>query len=143
MRRKLEDMLQVQVVDYLRLQYPEIVPFVRSDFAAGMKLTMGQAIRHKRMQGARAWPDLQIAYPRAPYHGFFLELKAEDAPLYKKDGTLYKNGHLEEQQACLDRLSDMGYFAQFAQGFEGCKRIIDWYLRSKKLINLNEEREEF
>lgn len=54
--------LQAQVADYIRLQYPTVI--FHSDFGSGIKLTMGQAIKQKRLNGGRrAWPDLFIAEP--------------------------------------------------------------------------------
>lgn len=95
-----EENLQIQVADYLRLQYPNVL--FHSDFGSGIKLTIGQATRQKRLNGGRrAWPDMQIAKPvihhtkniewlagnAIPltdfiYCGLFLELK--------KDGTKLK-----------------------------------------------------
>ena len=49
--------LQAQVADYIRLQYPTVI--FHSDFGSGIKLTMGQAIKQKRLNGGRrAWPDM-------------------------------------------------------------------------------------
>lgn len=57
--------LQAQVADYIRLRYPSVI--FHSDFGSGIKLTMGQAIRQKRLNGGRrAWPDLFIAEPVKP-----------------------------------------------------------------------------
>lgn len=55
-----ESDLQIQVADYLRLQYPDVM--FHSDFGSGIKLTPGQAVRQKRQNGGqRAWPDIMIA----------------------------------------------------------------------------------
>lgn len=44
--------LQIQVADYLRLQYPDAL--FHSDFGSGIKLTIGQAAKQKRQNsGAR------------------------------------------------------------------------------------------
>lgn len=57
--------LQAQVADYIRLQYPNII--FHSDFGSGIKLTMGQAIKQKRLNGGRrAWPDMFLAEPYIP-----------------------------------------------------------------------------
>ena len=57
--------LQAQVADYIRLQYPGAI--FHSDFGSGIKLTMGQAIKQKRLNGGRrAWPDMFIAEPKIP-----------------------------------------------------------------------------
>lgn len=59
-----EAVLQIQVADYLRLQYPDVM--FHSDFGSGIKLTPGQAVKQKRQNGGRrAWPDMMIAEPTA------------------------------------------------------------------------------
>lgn len=58
-----ESDLQVQVADYLRLRYPNVL--FHSDFGSGIKLTQGQAMKQKRQNGGRrGWPDMFIAEPR-------------------------------------------------------------------------------
>ena len=62
----------------------------------------------------------------------FLELKAEGTRLYKKDGTLRKNKHIEEQAEILDKLNKSGYYARFAVGYDQAIRIITNYLGEPK-----------
>lgn len=128
-----EAILHQQVCDYLRLQYPDVL--FRTDFAAGIKMTMGQATKHKRLQSVRAWPDIFIAQPQyydsthtqgEEQHGLFIELKAKN--IYKKDGSLLANDHIAEQAKVLDRLTSLGYAAYFAVGFDEARKIIDDYL---------------
>ena len=119
--------LQVQVADYLRLQYPDVM--FHSDFGSGIKLTMGQAIKQKRQNGGRrAWPDMVLAEPRGEYHGAYIELKKAGTRIYKKDGTLVADQHIREQFDVLEQLRKRGYMAEFACGFDEAKRIIDGYL---------------
>ena len=129
--------LQVQVADYLRLQYPSVI--FHSDFGSGIKLTMGQAIKQKRQNGGRrAWPDMFISEPREiadphadlfrPKHGLFIELKKAGTRIYKKDGTLVADQHIREQFDMLEQLRRKGYVAEFACGFDEAKEIIDNYL---------------
>lgn len=144
--------LQVQVADYLRLQYPSVM--FHSDFGSGIKLTMGQAIKQKRQNGGRrAWPDMFIAEPRGvkasckviqpedsvikeaqfieQKYGLFLELKKAGTRIFKKDGTLVANEHIREQFDLLEQLRHKGYVAEFACGFDEAKEIIDRYLGGK------------
>lgn len=104
--------LQIQVADYLRLQYPDVM--FHSDFGSGVKLTPGQAVKQKRQNGGRrAWPDMEIPQPVAirleckngnrwhkygdtpsirgrfasewlelSFHGFYLELKKEGETIH-------------------------------------------------------------
>ena len=123
--------LQVQVADYLRLQYPSVI--FHSDFGSGIKLTMGQAIKQKRQNGGRrAWPDMFIAEPHAdllrPKHGLFIELKKAGTKIFTKKGTLVSNEHIREQFDLLEQLRRKGYVAEFACGFDEAKEIIDNYL---------------
>ena len=127
--------LQMQVADYLRLQYPGVL--FHSDFGSGIKLTMGQAIKQKRLQGGRrSWPDMFIAQVRSLgdryYHGLFIELKKAGTRIFKKDGTLVSDAHICEQFDMLEQLRQRGYMAEFACGFDEAKKIIDEYLRRGK-----------
>lgn len=135
MVRQLEGILHQQVVDYLHVQYPDVL--YRTDFASGIKMTMGQAVKHKRLQKVRAWPDLQVlrAWPggnnKHNYLGLFIELKHPEGghmPFLKDGITRSKNKHCMEQWAILDWLTAEGYCACMAVGFDQAKLIIDWYL---------------
>ena len=120
--------LQAQVADYIRLQYPDVI--FHSDFGSGIKLTMGQAIKQKRLNGGRrAWPDMLLAEPRGDYHALFIELKREGTRIYKKDGTLVSDEHIREQYDMLEQLRRRGYAANFACGFNEAKALIDRYMR--------------
>lgn len=144
--------LQAQVADYLRLQYPHVL--FHSDFGSGIKLTPGQAMRQKRLQGGRrAWPDMFIAEPKVRhttdgewgiklgwaqlddgtdyyammFAGLMIELKREGTRLTKKNGE-WANEHIREQFDMLEQLRQRGYMAEFACGFDEAKEIIDEYL---------------
>lgn len=127
--------LQAQVADYIRLEYPSVI--FHSDFGSGIKLTMGQAIRQKRLNGGRrSWPDMFIAEVRSLedkyYHGLFIELKKEGTRILKKNGTLVSNAHICEQFDMLEQLRRRGYKAEFACGFDEAKKFIDEYLGGPK-----------
>jgi hypothetical protein len=133
---KHEETLQKQICSYLRLQYPNII--FRSDYASGIKLTMNQAVQHKRLQSSRAWPDLFIYEPmkRAgkQYAGLALELKKDGTSVILKVGThkgqLSSNPHIQEQALMLKELTRKGYYADFAVGYDAAVGIIDWYLNN-------------
>jgi len=140
--------IQIQVADYLRLRYPNVL--FHSDFGSGIKLTMGQAIKQKRLQGGRrSWPDMFIAEPKnvkaeckvitdgdvikearflEQKYGLFIELKKAGTRIFKKDGTLVSDAHICEQFDMLEQLRQRGYVAEFACGFDEAKKIIDEYL---------------
>lgn len=133
------------IARYLQQQYPGVI--YRFDIGADIKLTMGQAAKHKRLHPTRGYPDLFIAEPKnikvktaldggyslvktKTLGGLYLEIKTESNLPYKKDGTLKKDKHIEEQAEMLEKLRARGYRAEFGVGIEECKKIIDEYLRS-------------
>ena len=127
-----EHEMYMQIADYMRYQYPDVI--YRFDLAADLKLSIGQAAKHKRLQRRRGYPDLFIAEPAFDFnrnrdiHGLFLEIKRPDVKIYKKNGELVANSHIREQAAVLDELRKCGYKAEFACGFDEAKKIIDEYL---------------
>lgn len=125
-----EHQLYEKIARYLQTSYPDVI--YRFDIAADLKLTKGQAAKHKRLHPKRGYPDLFVAHVATIgdryYHGLYLELKAEGNSPFKKDGTLKKDEHLEEQEEMLEALRSRGYMANFATGFDEAKKIIDDYL---------------
>lgn len=136
--RKTEENLHLKICDYLRKNYPDVL--FRTDFSSGMKMSPWQAAKHKKFQKSRAWPDLFIAesgvvkFKEGPLivnlrkNGMFLELKADGVKLYKKDGKLRKNKHIEEQAEMLEKLRNGNYYAEFAIGYEDAIKQIHEYL---------------
>lgn len=128
--------LYEQIARYLQLQYPSVI--YRFDVGADLKLTPGQAAKHKRLHPERGYPDLFIAESsmniwHSPvrewglYFGLYIEIKKDGEKLTKKDGS-WRTPHIAEQAEMLERLRQAGYKAEFGVGFEGCKKIIDEYL---------------
>lgn len=90
------------------------------------------AMRQKVLQSHSGYPDLFIAEPRNGYNGFFLELKTDN--VFKKDGFLKSNAHLEEQNKMLEMLRAKGYYAEFAIGYNDAVKKIDEYLERDKVV---------
>ena len=124
----LEKDIQLLVCEYIRQNYPNVI--FRSDFSSGMKMSIGMAKRHKALQSSKAFPDLFIIEPRKGYAGMFIELKRVDNNVYKLNGELRKNKHLEEQQDMLCKLEARGFYAAFGQGYKDTINKIDNYLGS-------------
>jgi hypothetical protein len=122
-----ESSLHQQVVDYLKYQYPKVL--FRTDFAAGIKMTIGQAVKHKKLQKCKAWPDLFIAAPNDKYYGLFIEIKKDIDEVYLKSGKIKNDAHINEQWLLLTQLNLLGYAAYFGCGFDNIKMIIDNYLK--------------
>ena len=129
-----EHELYTLIAQYLQVRYPDVI--YRFDLAADMKLTPGQARRHKTLHPRRGYPDLFLAEPTwdknrdKDYHGLFIELKKDGTRLKKRNGE-WASEHIAEQNEMLERLEFRGYAAHFAVGFDEAKKIIDNYLGGK------------
>ena len=147
----LEHSLYEQIARYLQLQYPNVI--YRFDIAADLKLTPGQAAKHKRLHPERGYPDLFIARSgevvfgpcndRLLVYGLYLEIKKDGTKLkrdkdakkiLKGETKIRKKGdwwdkHVEEQAEMLERLRQAGYKAEFGVGLNECRQIIAEYLR--------------
>lgn len=124
-----ESDIHLQVCKYLKLAYPGIL--FLSDFAAGMKMTKGMAMRQTMLKSSHSFPDLMILEPCGGYYGLFIELKRDRKALYKKDGSYLKSEHIDAQTQALQALRVRNYFAVFGCGFDECKEIIDSYLKGE------------
>ena len=139
---KKEEEIHLRICDYLRKNYPDVL--FRTDFSSGMKMSPGQAAKHKKFQKSRAWPDLFIAesgvvefkedglITHLRKNGMFLELKADGTKLCKKNGEMVANKHYREQAEMLEKLRKLGYCAEFAVGYDEAIRIITNYLGEPK-----------
>lgn len=121
--------LAMQIANYLQYGYQNIV--WRFDLAADMKLSIGQASRHKRLHPNRGFPDLGIFVPMNGKAGLFVELKREGERVWLKNGDLSRDPHIQEQAAVHEQLRRLGYVADFAVGFDAAKQLIDDYLTGK------------
>lgn len=140
--RKTEENLHLKICDYLRKNYPDVL--FRTDFSSGMKMSPGQAAKHKKFQKSRAWPDLFIAESgvvkfkegnlivNLRKNGMFLELKADGVKLYKKNGEMVANKHYREQAEMLRKLRNGNYYAEFAIGYKDAIEQIHEYLGKPK-----------
>ncbi len=126
--RRESDIYQ-DISHFMMIKYPDII--YRFDFAAGMKMTLNQAKNHKYLNPWSGYPDLFIAYPNGKHCGLFIEIKKKSVKVFKKDGRLYQDEHLERQFEVLNQLSFMGYHATFGIGLDHCIEIIDSYLRGE------------
>jgi|LGVF01.2.fsa_nt_gb hypothetical protein len=127
MKKYSESDLSQDVSDYLQLRYPKVI--YRFDFASGFKMSIGQATKHKKLQGKNGsgFPDLTLYKANKYYHALMIELKITSP--YLKDGrTLKKDKHLEKQAKYHQRLRDEGYFVTFATHLKETIEIIDEYM---------------
>jgi len=125
-----EETIQNQICQYVKVQYPNVL--FNTDLS-GIKLPMGLAVKVSKLRSSRAFPDLVFYEPRKingkMYYGLFIELKKDGVKIFKRNGAVVANGHIKEQIKMITKLSEKGYYACFAIGFDECKEIIDNYFK--------------
>jgi hypothetical protein len=122
MKANSEESLQLQMSSYIKMQYPNVL--FNCDLS-GIKLTIGQAKKVKKLRSSRAWPDMFFPKGMNGYGGLFIELKTADKRL--KNGKVATSEHVKEQELMLEELRAEGYYAVFACGFDEAKKVIDYY----------------
>lgn len=110
-----EDHLQHAVMNYLKAQYPGTLSIhvpnegKRSPFAQ---------YKFKYLGGMQGIPDVIVFKQNSTYAGLAIELKV--AP----------NKPTANQTDFLNKLSDSGWYATWANSFEAAKNIIDQYFQN-------------
>lgn len=124
-KNHLEYALQKQVCSYLKVKHKGVL--FLSDTVANISLTVPQRMRNKAIQKSDFHcPDLLILEPKGKYNGLMLELKVKSP--YKKNGEIFKNEHLENQEDSIKMLKDKGYYSVFVWSFEMAIMTIENYL---------------
>ena len=118
-----EEALHKQICEYIAWQYPDAI--FNTDMS-GVRLTIGQAKKLKKLRSSNKMPDIPIYEPRGQYCGLFIEVKKETP--YTNSGTLKRSEHLEAQEQMLINLTKRGYKAKFVWTFDMAKDLIDNYL---------------
>lgn len=118
--------LQKRICNYLNQTFPDVL--FMSDTIAAVKLTIPQAGRNNAIQKKNfKCPDIIIFAALNGYHALFIELKVKSP--FKKDGTIYRDDHLEGQEQTIYKLRSLGYAAYFAWSEEQAINIINEYLK--------------
>ena len=128
---ELEYDTQVRIVNYLAERYPTLI--VQGSLG-GIRLPIGNAVKAKKMGNKKDFPDLTIAIPNKKYAGCFIELKREGTQLYKSNGQLVTNEHLRAQDELHKSLRAVGYYAEFAVGYQDAIQKIEQYLSTADLL---------
>lgn len=118
-------MIHRQICDFIRLRWPKAI--FNSD-GAGNFTTPALAGMSKMLRSDSGYPDLFVAIARGKYHGCYLEVKRAGATLYLKSGVLSTDKHIQKQAEMLQSLTNEGYYANFAQGFEDAEKQLNWYM---------------
>ena len=116
--RPSEENIQISIVDYLKLQYPNVL--FTATMGGQFQRHYSQRLKAKRTGYLKGVSDLLIFEPKGRYCGLFIELK--------RDKKCYPTA---EQKQFISKASDRGYYAICAKGFEQCKELIDKYLKEE------------
>ncbi len=123
-----EDLIQLSVVNYLKMQYPQ-VRFM-ANYLSGARLPIYLARKAKKLgQAGQGTPDLFIFHNNGKYSMLVLELKVESP--FKLNGMLKTNEHLTKQKNYLDYLNREGAYASFGVGVTNSIAIIDKYMHNE------------
>jgi len=128
--------LYEQLARYLNVKHPSVL--YHFDLAGVNNPSPYTRSLYGRLN-KRAWPDLFIASPHflRGDGGYFLELKKEGTRIYKRDGSLVADRHIQEQAHMLQHLREHGYRADFGVGYDQSVELIEAYLQSgKKRVQL-------
>lgn len=143
-RKSPELNIQLRVCKYLRDHYPEVI--FHSDYSAGLGLTKSQAETNAKLQFSSGLPDLYIfATGRKnkhgiPYTGLVIELKADGVTVIvsrgQNKGMLTSDPHIRKQAGILQRLNGIGWYGNFAVGYQAAIDLIDWYFERPRPTSL-------
>jgi hypothetical protein len=108
-----ELLLQIAVVKWLRLQFPEI-RYCAS--AGGMRTSLSVAKKMKASGYVKGFPDLFLYHPTMTKNGMAIELKANKKSYASK-----------EQKQWIEDLNNRGYYAIVSKSFdETIEKITDY-----------------
>jgi hypothetical protein len=122
-----EDQEQAILCKWLKHNYPDVLFTVD---LGGIRLNMGQR-RIMQSRARRGHPDLMVQeWFLDKFCGLAIEFKKTGVKVSKKDGTLRKDQHLEEQLQYLVALRNRYWLAGFVCGVENAKAVIKAYLEA-------------
>src|SRR4030043_144397 len=101
------------VIGYRRVRFPYILLTIAPN---GLKLSMPQAMKFKRMGYTAGTPDLLIFEPRGNYNGLLIEMKREHG------------GQVSPaQRERIGRAAKRGYCTAICNGFDEAREAIERY----------------
>ena len=116
--RLTEERVQINIVDYLKLQYPSAL--YPATMGGQFQRQYSQRLKAKRTGYLKGVSDLLIFEPNETYYGLFIELK--------KDKKSYPT---KEQKIFIENALKRGYYAICCKGFDHCREVIDKYFNNK------------
>lgn len=114
----------IVICKYLAIKYPNLLWWHTPNES---KKTPFERFLFSEMGGKAGVSDFIILEPNSKYKGLFIELKASNKKIFKKDGSCY----YESQNKFIKQCNERGFFACFAVGYEDAINIIENYLKIK------------
>lgn len=108
---------QKRLTEYIDEVHPDVL---WSASAGGARTSISEAKRLKATGYKRGFPDVFIYEPRGGHHGLSIEMKKD------KGGRVSKH-----QKEWKERLSERGYKATVARGYDAAVEILEDYLNPK------------
>lgn len=122
-----EERIQMMVVQWFRTQYRDAFLTI----SPNVKVSIGVAMKLKRMGYLAGTPDLLILHPVGDFCGCLIELKTDEGKPSSK------------QMAILSHLRDVGYFSAVCYGFDDAVETITTYMENKyEFIDESKKRKE-
>ena len=119
---------QITLVAQLAMMYPWLKVFASLN---GVKLTIGQAKKAKRMGMNRGDADLRIVHKVGDFHNLYIEYKHSSVALYQQNGEMYSKEHEKEQAGVLTHFQEQGDAATFAVGISNAIYAVQDYIQGK------------
>lgn len=148
MAKRLEESLHLRACNHIRHTYP-YVEFITD--LSGIKMPIGMATKirllRSRPQGVS---DFLVFEPRGGYKGLFIEFKKDKEVYLKKSGELKAEERFHQQAEFLEIMRCLGYYADFASGWEEIQSTIDEYMKltpdydfEKRMALVNKHKQEY
>ena len=112
-----EERLQIEVVQYIHLQYPKVK--YCASLGGQYQPYQSQRNRARKTGYVKGFPDLFVYEARNGYHGLALEIKT------------IKGRATKEQKEWIEALNERGYKAEVVKGLPAILDLIDSYLNEK------------
>lgn len=107
-----EDRLQINCVEWFRIQYPCHIIYAPTN---GVRVSIGQAMKMKRMGNQRAIPDLCIPHKSNGYGGLYIELKQPNR--YPNPQQRQIMAQLQGEGYCCAVIKTLERFVEFVNNY--------------------------
>lgn len=126
-RNHIEDDEQTRFFNWLKLRHPFYWARTHATPNGGRRDAREGA--RLKLQGVKPGiPDICVAYPRAPFHGLWIELKRPK--VFGKPNPVMTAA----QKLKLEQLNDDGYLAVVCFGFDEAVEVFENYIGANKLM---------